>query len=294
MLPPRHQKQAKKLLWNYWPRRLFSERLRVVVLLLLSLVGLVTYGLAPDSAKSMRMAVFDAGESLLSALATPAESITHMVEHVTGLSDMSSDLAHLREENARLRQWYDRARQLEAENRSLRGLVRLADLPHARFVTARVIAVGGTNFANGIVVDAGSLQGVTTDMVAMTGGGVIGRVVALRKGTAHIVLLNDANARVPVIIENSRHRGVLAGDNSDQPQLLYLPEDAAVTVGERVMTSGLGGIFTAGLPIGTIVKTAAGDIRVRPFADLRRLEIIQLIDFGHTDALNPDTESTDE
>lgn len=285
MLPPRHQKQAKKAMWTYWPRRLFGERALVVILLIASLLILILSQAAPQLTQRLRMVVFEAGSGAMRIVSTPAQHLSRMIEHMTGLSNMSGDLASLREENLRLKQWYNRARQLEAENKSLRELVNLADLPRSHTVTARVIATGGSAFAQDIIVDAGSARGVTENMVAMTGNGVVGRVVSVSDNVTHVLLLSDVNARIPVVIENSRHRGVLAGDNGAQPQLLYLPEDASVSVGERVLTSGHGGLFVAGLPVGVVTSTAMNNIRIQPFADLRRLYIVQLIDFGQKDPL---------
>ena len=289
MLPPRHQKQAKKALWTYWPRRIMGERGLAVLLLIVSLLILIFSIAAPNATQRMRMVLFEGTSGLLSIVSAPAQHLSRMIEHMTGLSNMSSDLTSLREENLRLKQWYNRARQLEAENRSLRELVNLADLPRSNAVTARVIASGGSAFAQDIIVDAGGARGVTESMVAMTGNGVVGRVVSVSNNVAHILLLNDVNARIPVVIENSRHRGVLAGNNNERPQLLYLPEDAAVSVGERVLTSGHGGLFAAGLPVGIVVSTDANNIRVQPFADMRRLDIVQLIDFGQKNPMGAKT-----
>src|SRR5690606_27794323 len=121
-------------------------------------------------------------------------------EHMSGLSDMASDLSRLREENAKLKQWYDRARQLEAENASLRGLVKLADLPRQNFATARVIAESGTGFSQAVLVDAGEEQGVRPDSVALTGQGLVGRVMAVADKTSNVMLMTDVNSRIPVII----------------------------------------------------------------------------------------------
>ena len=184
-----------------------------------------------------------------------------------------------------MRQWYDRARQLEAENRSLRSLVHLAELPQANAVTTRVIAESGGVFAQSIIVDAGKEDGVGIDSIAMTGNGVIGRTMNVSTSSAHVLLLTDVNSRIPVVIENSRHRGILAGDNSPQPQLLYLPDDASISVGERVLTSGDAGIYAPGLPVGIVVAVQPHNIRIQPFADLRRLDFVQLIDFGRGNLL---------
>lgn len=287
MLPPRHQRSAKKALWIYWPRRIVGERGALILCLLLALGLLVTAQLAPQATARARMAVFDRFGIVLGAVAVPAQQVSQAAEHVMGLSDMAADLARLREENARLKQWYDRARELEAENRSLRGLVNLADVPRARYVSGRVIATSGSAFSQSLIVDAGARQGVAADMVALSGEGLVGRVIANAERSAQVMLLTDVNARIPVVIENSRHRGVLAGDNSGFPTLLYLPDDAAVSVGERVLTSGLGGVFAPGLPVGVVVAVTPQGIRVRPFADLRRLEVIQLADFARPAVVPP-------
>jgi len=269
-------------MWTYWPRRILSDRGGVVLLLVTALVLMVATHFAPKATNQARAEVFDRLNGVLSVLTVPTQKVTQLIEHMTGLSDMSSDLARLREENAKLKQWYDRARQLEAENASLRSLVKLADLPRTQYATARVIAESGGAFAQSIVVDAGEDEKVKPDIAAMTGEGLIGRVMSVSDRTSQVLLLTDVNSRIPVVIENSRHRGVLAGDNSPQPQLLYLPDDAAVTVGERVLTSGHGGIFAPGLPVGVIISADQGRIRVQPFADLRRLDFVQLVDFGRS------------
>jgi rod shape-determining protein MreC len=291
MLPPRHHRAANKAFWKYWPRRFISERGVLVILLIVSLMLMLTSQFSPGFSQRVRAGVFDQLSGILNVLATPAKSATTLFEHITGLSDMSADLANLREENARLKEWYDRARQLEAENRSLRNLVHLADLPQAKAVTARVIAESSGSFAQSVIVDAGEDEQVSANSVAMTGNGVVGRALTISDSSSNILLLTDVNSRIPVVIENSRHRGILAGDNSLQPILMYLPDDASVTVGERVLTSGdAAGVFAPGLPVGVVVSVQPHAIRIQPFADLKRLDFIQLIDFGRSSILQQATQ----
>lgn len=286
MLPPRHQRSAKKALFSHWRRHLGDRGVGILVFILA--LGLTITSLAlPQQVDKVRGQAFDLLETVLTVLATPAKKVSTLATHVTGLSDMATDLNALQEENARLKQWYNRARLLEAENTSLRSLVHLAELPQANAVTARMIAESAGSFARSIIVDAGSRENVHDNSVAMTGAGVIGRVMSINERTSHVLLLTDSNSRIPVIIENSRHRGILAGDNSPQPLLMYLPNDASVSVGERVLTSGdAAGIYAPGLPVGVIVSVQGRSIRIAPFADLRRLDFIQLIDFGR-DSLLP-------
>lgn len=280
MLPPRHRRAAFKAFWSYWPRRLLGERGVLIVLLALCVIVMLASVIAPRFTQRVRAATFDQLDVTLSMLATPAKKFSMMVEHMTGLSNMSNDLEILRQENDKLRQWYDRARQLEAENRSLRSLVNLAEMPQSNAVTTRVIAESGGMFDQSIIVDAGEKKKVSPDSIAMTGNGVIGRTMMVSKSSTLVLLLTDATSRIPVVIENSRHRGMLAGDNSPRPKLNYLPNDASVSVGERVLTSGDAGLYAPGLPVGVVVSVHPGNVRIQPFADLRRLDFVQLIDFG--------------
>jgi rod shape-determining protein MreC len=83
-----------------------------------------------------------------------------------------------------------------------------------------------------------------------------------------------------VLIEPSRQRAVMTGDNSGQPKLLYVPGDASLAVGDRVVTSGHGGIFPPGLPIGLVASVGDNAVRIQPFVDLGRVEHLQLVNFG--------------
>ena len=97
--------------------------------------------------------------------------------------------------------------------------------------------------------------------------------------SARVLLLTDLNSRIPVAVEGSRARAVLLGDNSPLPRLDYLPAGAEVVVGDRIVTSGDGGLFPAGLPIGQVVAVGDGGIRVQPLVDLDRLEFVRAVQF---------------
>ena len=114
----------------------------------------------------------------------------------------------------------------------------------------------------------------------MTGDGLVGRVAELGDHAARILLLTDLNSRVPVVIEETRERAILSGDNTERPALAYLPPDARVSSGQRVVTSGSGGVLPAGLPIGTVTVGRDGVPRVQPLVAWNKLEFVRVVDFG--------------
>jgi rod shape-determining protein MreC len=234
----------------------------------------------PVLIEGIRAHVTDAFVPILDAISRPAATVAGVVETVVDISEVHRENKDLRLENASLLQWKQVALRLEAENNSLRGLLHYKPEPGATFISARVIAAPGGPFLRDVLVTAGRRDGVRRGQAAVAGAGMIGRVVEVGEWTARVLLITDINTRVPVMLDNTRQRAVLAGDNSDQPRLLYLPPEAPVAVGDRVVTSGDGGLFPVGLPIGVV--SAVGDhlVKVQPMVDLGKLEHVELVDFG--------------
>ena len=111
----------------------------------------------------------------------------------------------------------------------------------------------------------------------VNGEGLIGRVAEAGRRSGRVLLISDLNSRIPVVAEKSRIRAILAGDNSPSPKLAFLSPNARLDVGDRIVTSGHGGVFPSGLPVGRIASVADGVIRVEPFADFHRLEYVRII-----------------
>ena len=93
------------------------------------------------------------------------------------------------------------------------------------------------------------------------------------------------NYLVPVVVEQSRERAVLAGDNTARPRLLYLSPDARLSPGDRVATSGHGGALPPGLPIGVVAEVGERGVLIQPYADWARLDYVRLLDYGLTGIL---------
>ncbi|HXQ51082.1 MAG TPA: rod shape-determining protein MreC [Stellaceae bacterium] len=186
----------------------------------------------------------------------------------------------LREENQRLLQWEEVARRLAAENRSLRDLDKLVPDHVGSQIAARVIADSGGAFVRNVLVNAGTRDGVARGQAGLTGEGLIGRVSEVGERTARVLLLTDLNSHIPVMLERTSARALLDGDNSDRPRLAFLDAKAQIDLGDRVVTSGSGGVFPPGLPVGTVTSLENGIARVEPYSELSRLDIVRVVDYG--------------
>lgn len=257
-----------------------AQRVVVPFLVLLSMMFIVLGKADVLLFDRLRIFIADAAAPLLQAVAQPVATAASGVRHIEGMFDLYRENERLREENARLLQWQDVARNLEAENAGLRDLTKYAPEGASRYISAQVIANSGGAFARSVLVSAGGRDGVTRGQAAVTGEGLVGRIAEVGNRAARILLVTDLNSHIPVMLDASRERAVMAGDNSDQPRLLYLPINVTAKVGERIITDGSGGVFPPGVPVGVVASVDGGIVRVEPYAELSRLEYVRIVDFG--------------
>jgi rod shape-determining protein MreC len=232
-----------------------------------------------------RTMVTDAMAPVLELLSRPVDTVGDFVEQVQELADLRADNAELKRENERLRNWQVVAQRLEVENAALRDVTRLSAEPGMRFVTARVIGDPGGAFARSVLVNAGDRDGLAKSQAAITSDGLAGRVAEVGQRSARVLLLTDINSRVPVVVGAARDRAIMTGDNTNQPKLQFMAPDTEIRPGDRVVTSGRGGIFPPGLPVGVVVQVNESALRVQPYVDWAHMEYVRLVDYAFSDML---------
>ncbi|HZL58343.1 MAG TPA: rod shape-determining protein MreC [Stellaceae bacterium] len=227
----------------------------------------------------VRVVLADSMAPILQAAGQPIATAADAVASVEDIFAAYRQNQQLREENRRLLQWQETARRLATENEQLRNLTKFAPQDAVSSVTGEVIADSGGAFLRNVMVNVGRRDGVARGQAAMTGEGLVGRVIEVGERTARVLLLTDINSHIPVTLEGSRERAVLDGDNGDQPKLVYLQPKGEVKSGDRIVTSGAGGIFPPGLPVG-IAALDGSQLRVEPYADLARLDVLRIVNYG--------------
>jgi rod shape-determining protein MreC len=228
----------------------------------------------------LRVHVTDAVAPILDMASRPVATISEMAADVRELAAIRAENARLRQERGRLLQWQAVARQLEAENKALHGLLNFHSAPAARFISARVIAEEGGAFARSLLINAGIHAGVRKGQAVMTGEGLVGRITDVGERAARVLPIMDLNSRIPVLVESTRTHAILTGDNSHRPLLTRLPPEAGISSGDRIVTSGHAGAFPPGLQVGVVASISDRGIGVQPYVDFFRLEYVRVVDFG--------------
>lgn len=261
-------------------------------LLIVLAVAIVLIGKADQTVfEPLRIRATDMVAPVLDTLSQPLSAAAAAIEHARAMANLYQDNLRLAEENRRLLQWQQVALKLSAENQSMRGLLKMVPENGVSYVTARLIGNSG-GYVRMAMVNAGADQGAARGQAAIAEGGLIGRLSEVGGRAARILLITDLNSRIPVVIPASRVSAVLAGDNSERPQLVFASEPKAVRIGDRVVTSGEGGVFPPGLPVGVVASVDPGGMRVEPYAELRQLDYVLLVDYGLAGGLPQPTRPT--
>ncbi|HKL56541.1 MAG: rod shape-determining protein MreC [Roseovarius sp.] len=194
----------------------------------------------------------------------------------------------LRRELQQMKAWKEAALQLEQENARLLDLNNVQLDPRLTYVTGVVLADSGSPFRQSVLINVGSRDGIVDGWAAMDGLGLVGRIAGVGRATSRVVLLTDTSSRIPVTIQPSGQRALLIGDNSAVPYVDFIEAPDRVRPGDRVMTSGDGGVFPAGLLVGQLAQDPGGRMRVRLAADYERLEFLRVLrSYEHEDINDP-------
>jgi rod shape-determining protein MreC len=269
-------------------RRAAIERMSLTLLVVISAVMIIVGKADQVAFQSLRNSLMDAAAPALDMLSRPAAALDSAAGRVRGFITVYRDNLRLAEENERLLGWQQVALRLAAENADLRDLSKLVSEPAISFVTARVIADSGGAYARSVMVNAGRDNGVARGQAAMTGEGLVGRVAEVGSRAARILLITDLNSRVPAVVDGTRQRAIVAGDNSARPSLRYVDAGGTIRIGDRIVTSGQGGVFPPGLPVGVVSGIDSEGARVELYAALSRVDYLRLVDYGLAESLpNP-------
>ena len=252
------------------------------------LIGIVLFLLSSNS--SSRPA-WNPAEQFVIEITAPFQKL--IKQAVTSIEDFwlnYFDLVNVRQENENLRgeiqalrMANSRYREMLATQERIQELLQFKQTLDLPMLPAQVIGRDPTGWFKSIIIDKGSDSGLGLDMPVVNAYGVVGRIVSVSPNYAKVLLIIDQNSAVDCLVQRSRDRGMLKGLMSETCKLDYVVKSEDVIVGDIVITSGLGGVFPKGLPVGRVlnVKDMTGelfkDIEIEPAVDFSKLEEVLVI-----------------
>ena len=224
--------------------------------------------------------------------AAPVRWFGHASNYVGGYFFAVSENRRLKRELAELQPWRDQAIALKNVNARYEAMLGIRPEPPVEMRTARSITDTRGPFSNARLLDVGAGKGVKVGNPVINEHGLVGRVVGTSSNVSRMLLLTDVASRTPVLIDRTDARALLTGDGSGNPRLEFVRGVGSVQAGDRILSSGDGGGFPRGVPIGVAAKGIDGSWRVKLFSDRGAIDYVRIMlfeDFGQLidpDALN--------
>ena len=254
----------------------------ITVVLLLILFGLfVVWRIDNPRVEKFRALVIDTFVPNFEWILRPMTSVVKLAQDYRSYEKLLEQNKELRRELQQMKSWKEAALQLEQENARLLDLNQLRLDSKLTHVSGIVIADSGSPFRQSVLLNVGSRDGIKDGWAAMDGLGLVGRISGVGSSTSRVILLTDNASQIPVIVQPSGQRAILMGDNSFAPPVEFIENVDLVRPGDRVVTSGGGGVLPAGLLVGTLAMDPNGRLRARLVADYERLEFLKVLrDYG--------------
>lgn len=263
-----------------------TRRLVVGVIAVLLLGLFFLWRIDNTRVEQLRMDLIDRFVPSFEWTVRPVAAVARMVGEFQSYTQVYQQNEELRRELQAMRGWREAALQLEQKNAQLLALNNVRLNPRLTFVTGEVMADAGGPFRRAALVNIGRADGIRDGAVAMDGLGIVGRIAGTGERASRILFLTDSSSRLPVTVKPSGQRAILAGDNGPLPVLDFLDGTDAVRPGDRVVSSGAGGLFPPDLLVGQVVAAPDGRLRVHPAADFRRLHFVRVIRPGPSETVS--------
>lgn len=253
------------------------RRLLLVVLVLVLGATFLVWRIDSPRVERFRAQITDRFVPSFDWAMAPVTGAINLLRDFQSYQRLAEQNRELRSELRQMRAWKEAAQQLRDENARLLDLNKVRLDPRLTYITGVVMADSGSPFRQSVLLNVGARDGLVEGWATMDGIGLVGRISGLAENTARVILLTDAASRIPATIQPSGQRALVAGDNTAAPPLDFIENPDQVRAGDRVISSGDGGVFPAGLLIGQVAVDPGGRLRVRLAADYERLEFLRVL-----------------
>ena len=225
----------------------------------------------------LRIAMIDRFVPSMDWAMAPVTGLTNIARDFQSYTRIYEQNQDLRRELQQMKAWREAALQLEQENARLLDLNKVRIDAKLTHVTGVVTADSGSPFRQSVLLNVGARDGIMDGWATMDGVGLVGRISGVGQNTSRVILLTDTNSRIPVTVQPSGQRAILVGDNEAAPTLELIENRDLVRPGDRVVTSGDGKVFPAGLLVGQVAQSPDRRLRARLAADYERLKFLRVL-----------------
>ena len=252
-----------------------QQRFSLFALTILSIILIFLETIDFKSLNTIRSFVKDIIYRGASIATYPSKSFSGFYQLMENHINLYSNYKELITENEELKNNISKSDFLELENSQLRQLIDEQVTSPSNLVSARVMLDKQSPYLNSFVINIGGNKNIKNGMAVLDGKIFIGRIVDVNFFSSRVLLVSDLNSKIPVLSQPSGNHAILSGHGTSEPTLEYLSENHTIQDGDKVYTSGKGGIFTPGIAVGK-VKIDKKKVKVLLFSDLSQITFVNI------------------
>jgi len=238
---------------------------------------------------SGRLSADDLSAKIMGIIATPKRGVEAIFANAGDRNNAYKDNISLKAEIERLKPYENRVLELEMRLRRFEEILAIdnsSDISIQKIVVRTVNESAGP-FVHSALLNAGRNKGIQPGYAVMTIDGYYGHVVRVGNNSARVLLVSDLNSRISVMSQRSQSRAILIGDNTNKPRLDFISPDSDWLAGDRVITSGDGGVLPKGLAVGRVETANGQDLKVDLFTNNQPIDWVWVYPYSPT--LPPET-----
>lgn len=245
---------------------------RGISLFLFASLGLLLLGQYENPAiLGVQSVVLEATAPLVDLVSRPFSALSSVSNYIQSQQNLREEIESLKAQNSVLLQSNQAMQVKVSENERLRQLLHTVEDKKLTAITTRVIGVPANALSESIIINAASKDGLKKNAVVLNHQGVVGRVVHVGKKTSRVMPSTDVSSRIPIQVEGNNDHAILAGNGSDL-KLVHHENSSNFKKGDRLVTSGYGGIFPPGLPVAVITSISGEIVKATPLVRLQDLD----------------------
>lgn len=259
------------------PIREFLGRFSIIILIFISIVSVLVGKSENSTISFLRTGILDALTPVMEIIVVPLDALRDSKTALQTYLLVHSKNTQLDSENKKLRLQVVRLYQVQKENERLKELLNYVKDVEYKYISAKVVGNASGPFARSVLINAGENDEVLKGQAVVMNGGLVGRIIELGNNSSRVLLLTDINSKISVISMDSRERSILAGNNTENPKLIYLPKESKIADGEVLVTSGDGDMLPPGIMVGKAHKLPDGSYEITPFVSWHNIEYVSVL-----------------
>ena len=259
----------------------FLNKLSISVWIVISLITILIDTLHRDSLIKIRSFVLDLSSPVVKVAEVPVLWFNFLNDSITEFRDIVDNNEKLKTEILELQHYKNSYYVLKQENSTFRSLLKYNRSLEKSFITSRVIGNTGGIYHRTLLLDKGMKDGVKKNDGVMGIGGLLGKIVDVSENNSRVLLLTDMNSALPVFIIGSDERSIMQGDGGENPTLKFIENIETVKVGQKVITSGDGGMLPNGIPVGRVIAVDGYRAKVKLFTKTKNNLFARIVKFRY-------------